>query len=79
MAFSMRNVEKFLNDHPELFSETQKGEILTKAKESSFNGLFVGVQGEELFGEFAQIFFQEITANKEHIEMGLKDLRKSHA
>lgn len=43
MAFSMRNVEKFLNDHPELFPEEQKNAVLTKAKTSSLNGLFTGV------------------------------------
>lgn len=75
MAFSVRNVEKFVGDHPEL--GLSKDAILERAKTMVETGtnVLVGMVAYKLFEPAtAKLFFHEITSDAEHIRMGEEDL-----
>ena len=76
MAISIRNVEKFLKDHPEFFDN--EDEILEAAKKAANkNGVMSGAAVNGFMGRFTDMFFFEVTRNQEHINMGLEDLNRS--
>ena len=73
MAVSIRNVEKFLDDHPEYGS--QKDKILSGLRNKLGDQKTMGAAvAEETLGTLATEFFQEVTTNVDHIRIGLSDL-----
>ncbi len=79
MAVSIRNVEKYFNDHPEIIY-TELGilrllEILKKAIRESRSGIISAGSIKDILGlELSPKFFEEVTRNVEHIRMGIEDL-----
>lgn len=74
---SIRNVEKFVKDHPELFSDN-KDEVLAKAKAAADkDGIMSGSAVKGFMCEFTEMFFFEATHGQEHIIMGLEDISRS--
>ncbi len=74
MAVSIRNVEKFVKDHPELCGG-QEEVILAEAKKVSHDGVIVGGAVENFMGDLTQRFFQEVTTDLDHVQIGLTDLQ----
>ena len=78
MAVSIRNVEKFVKDHPELFVDTKDG-VLAKAKEAANNGMIGDGSVRSFLGELTSKFFQEVMGNKEHAQISTEDsVRTAH-
>lgn len=79
MAVSIRNIGKFLNDHPELtyiVGISKELEILKKAIKESRAGIISGGTIEDLLGpELSPKFFEEVTGNAEHIRIGIEDMQ----
>jgi len=75
MAVSIRNVEKFVDDHPKLVG-SRKEKILAEAKKVSHEGIITGGAVESLMGDLTEQFFQDVTTNVDHIQIGLADLGK---
>ena len=74
---SIRNVEKFLNDHLEIDEKTRK-QISKKAKANADeNGIISGSAIEIIFGELKSQFLNEIMTSEEHMEMGFADIKKA--
>jgi len=73
MAVSIRNVEKFVNDHPQLVGD-RKEKILAEAEKVSRKGVIVGGAVEDFMGNLTEQFFQEVTTNVDHVQIGLTDL-----
>ena len=78
MAFSIRNLKKFLEDNP-AFSGKEE-EIMIKAKElaGEDNSILSGSAAETILDpEWVKLFFQTITTDLEHLTMGIEDLKAS--
>jgi len=73
MAVSIRNVEKFVDDHPQLV-EGRKEKILAEAKKVSHESIIAGGAVEDFMGNLTEQFFQEVTTNIDHVQIGLTDL-----
>lgn len=71
--FSIRNVEKFLDEHPEL--GFNKDEVMKKAIDMSHNNVLSGAYGEDLFGAHKDFFFTELLLDPEHLRMGEEDIK----
>ena len=71
---SVRNIKKFVEDHPEL-GDLGK-EILSKLKDLGEREVLMGEQAKKLIGvpRIAEQFFLEIQCSPEHIQMGLGDI-----
>lgn len=77
MAVSIRNVEKFIADHPELFTD-DKETVLAMAKAVSEEaGIISGGVVLDFMGRRTTLFFEEIMDSPEHVKMGLEDLAKA--
>ena len=61
--FSVRNVEKFLDDHPEL--GFNKSEVMEKVNDMAHNKVLSGACGEDLFGAHKDFFFDELLSDPE--------------
>ena len=74
MAFSVRNVRKFLEDQPELLH--RKAEILAHAEKLAGGHLTMsGVAADMLFGRrWGKRFHRIIMSDHEHIVIGLTDM-----
>ena len=70
---SIRNVEKFVADHPELFANN-KDEVLAKAKASASNGMISGEFVQGFMGVLTSRFFDEVTSSGKHLQMGIEDM-----
>ena len=70
--FSVRNVEKFLDDHPEL--DLDRKEILKNAGSASHKNVLSGASAAELFGVYEELFFAELLSDAKHRQMGLEDM-----
>lgn len=68
---SLRNFEKFFNDHPET---PDKDKILKEAKKQATFKLIMGGQAERILGDLAKQFFLEVENDPEHIRMGMEDM-----
>ena len=76
-TISMRNVEKFLKDHPEISCDIQ-GMILAKAKElADRHGIIWMGHLSDLMREYSRTFLDEILDNQEHVKIGFEDLNRS--
>ena len=75
MAVSIRNVEKFVDDHPKLIGDRKK-QILAGAKKVSRKGVIAGGAVEDFMGNLTERFFREVTTNADHVQIGLTDLRR---
>ena len=75
MAVSIRNVEKFVDDHLKLVGD-RKEKILAEAKKVSSEGVIAGGAVEDFMGNLTEQFFQEVTTNVDHVQIGLADLGK---
>ena len=73
MAVSIRNVEKFVDDHPKLVGD-RKEKILAEAKKVSRESVIAGGAVEDFMGNLTEQFFQEVTTNVDHVQIGLTDL-----
>lgn len=75
---SIRNIEKFFSDHPELWEK--KFQILGRADNArSRKGVIPGGLLKEIFGgdeKLLDLFCAEIASKIEHIRIGLEDIRK---
>ena len=69
---SVRNIKKFLDDHPEI---SNADEILVQAEELAKNGILSGGAIKILFPKHINEFVQAIEHDPEHIEMGVKDIQ----
>lgn len=77
MSVSVRNVEKYFDDHPEFAGIKDKFMEGIKKENEASGGIISGGTIEKLFGvPLAAEFFQEVTTDPEHIKMGLEDLRQ---
>jgi hypothetical protein len=77
MAVSIRNVEKYFKDHPELASIKDRCMESIEADGAMFKGIISGGTIEQILGpRLAAEFFQEVTSDTEHVIMGLEDLKK---
>jgi len=76
--YAKANIEKFLNDHPEI-DRAEKDAILSRTEQYSDNGVFSGGVVLEIFGNNSNLadLFEGEAATGQHIEMGLKALRQS--
>ena len=70
---SIKDIEKFLNDHPELFGDN-KDKILIKAKTLALNGMISGEVAHSLMGGLTDRFLSETIYNEDHFQMGNEDL-----
>ncbi len=75
MAVSIRNVEKFVDDHPKLVGD-RKEEILAGARKVSHEDVIAGGAVKSFMGDLTEQFFQEVTTNVDHVQIGLADLGK---
>ncbi|MFC1617680.1 hypothetical protein ACFL2B_00190 [Patescibacteria group bacterium] len=74
---SIRNVEKFFNDHPE--HDDAKNAVMKKAREvADKNGVILTRDAQECLGQFATQLFTEMRSDIKHIMMGIEDLKKSY-
>lgn len=70
---SIRNLEKFFDDHPEF--SARKDAVLAAAKESTENGtVMVGQVAEKILGDLSAVFFLEIEKSPAHQKIGLEDI-----
>ena len=75
MSVSIRNVEKYLNDHQELAG--CKDSVLNRAQEyASPNGIISGGAVKFILGEIADDFLQAVTTDNDHIALWLEDIKK---
>jgi len=74
---SIRNIELYLNDHPEIPAES-RDEILKKAKSfADPNGVISGSGTlKTILGNLSETFLKEIIAIEMHIKMAMEDIRK---
>jgi hypothetical protein len=70
---SIRNVEKYLQDHGEI-PQAEKDNLLAVFKVAAENGLVTGGMTGKILGPRAKAFFQEIESDPEHIQIGLEDI-----
>ena len=70
--FSIKNVEKFLEDHPEL--NLDREEILKNAGSLAYKNVLSGASAAELFGVYEELFFAELLSDTKHRQMGLEDM-----
>lgn len=71
--FSIRNLEKFLDAHPELGLDTEQ--IKIQAQGLAHNNILSGQYGQVLLGnDIASIFFHEITTIPAHLAMFQEDI-----
>lgn len=74
MAVSIRNIEKFFSDHPELFK--RKTELLREIEKYREGKLVTAGAVKKVFGaELAYKFFKDFNDIPEHMEIALKDLK----
>lgn len=71
---SIRNVKKFLDDHPEF--ENKRQEIMEKARGLSDKGLIGGGAIEPIMGGLTKQFLQELMSSA-HRQIGHEDIRKA--
>ena len=70
------NVGKFVDDHEELRHDFHRNEILEKiALLSDERGVLTGANIREILGEHAELFFEEVLKDPEHIQLGLMVLK----
>jgi hypothetical protein len=68
MPVALKNVELFIDQHPEL--RCQRELILARARKKLLpNSLLPGREVEQLLGELAQTFFEEFAHSKDHIQI----------
>lgn len=72
---SIRNVEKFLNDHPEI-DDVKRQEILEKSQKLNDTGLIAGGAIKHIMGDLASQFLRELTSST-HRQMGHTDIKKA--
>jgi hypothetical protein len=76
MAFSLRNLQKFIQDTPVLANK--EAEIMARAKElaGEDNNVLSGSAAQDLIGlDWATAFFNIIITDPEHLKMAMEDLR----
>ena len=72
---SIKNVEKFVKDHPIFFSDGD--EIVAAAKAAADeDGIISGAAVKGFMGRFTAMFFFEIMQNKEHLQIGMEELAR---
>ena len=76
--FSIRNVEKFVDDHPQLFND--KEAVMQRAREIAGDGkIIMGGGAEMIFGKkVASMFFGALQSDMQHMAIGLKDMAEDH-
>ena len=74
MAVSVRNVHKFITDHPKTFANPQP--ILEAAQRigKGPRGRITGPNAELLLGPYSKCFFEEIEKSQEHLRILEQDL-----
>ncbi len=77
MAFAVANIDKFINDHPEIKELTDRRlEIIKNAHEKADErGVIASGAIKDLLGDHAKAFFEEAMNSPEHIELGLQAFR----
>ena len=78
MAFSIRNIEKFIDERPDLLP--QKKKLMKKARAISEDGtVIVAAAAEMIFGkELAKEFFRTLETDPIHMKIGAEDLAASN-
>lgn len=74
MAVSVRNLKKYVKDHPEL---GDKGaEILARLEGFEERSVLNGSHAKRIINDpqTASLFFEEILTRPEHVQMGLADI-----
>jgi hypothetical protein len=74
MAFSIRNIEKFIDDHPELVAN--KKALMKKARKlvEKDGVTMVAISAKMVLGRaWSEIFFKTIESDFDHIKIGLED------
>ncbi len=82
MEVSIRNIEKYFDDHPEIIyielGISRLLEILKKAIRESRSGIISAGSIKDILGpELSLKFFEEVTRNVEHVRIGIEDLHKT--
>jgi len=74
MAISVRNVKKFLEDHPQDFANPRA--ILKEAREigGGSRGRIPAATAEQLLGSKQTLFFEEFGRDPEHAKIAREDL-----
>jgi len=77
MAFAVANIDKFINDHPEIKELTDRRlEIIKNAHEKADErGVIASGAIKDLLGDHAKAFFEEAMNDLDHIELGLQAFR----
>ncbi len=75
MAVSIKNVEKFLDDHPDI-TEARRKEIMAGAQKANENGIIAGGAVEGFMDNLTVRFFREVENNFDHLRIALEDLSK---
>jgi len=79
MNVCLKNIEKFVRDHPELFAEDQETTIIEKAIASrDKNGMISFEKVKEILGDNAQLFFNEIQNSWDHIQIWSRETIYRH-
>jgi hypothetical protein len=75
MSVSIRNVEKFFNDHPE-FEYLREDTISVFRKEANAHNIMSGFYVTRVFGALAHQFLNDLKADEEHQKLWEEDFAK---
>jgi len=74
MAFSVRNVERFVKQHPDLFPDGDAViRVAIDAAHGDERGILPAGEARMILGAAAEIFIEEITLSGEHIRIARED------
>ena len=79
-VYSIRNVKKFCDDHPEI-DEKVRDDIQARAKKLAHNGILIfGEQVAQIVPpEHIGLFVSEVGTDTDHMMIGLEDIAKGFA
>lgn len=67
--YSIENIRKFIDDHPEFFTDSRvKNEVMRRASEEAVNGAINPVSMQDIFSDFDAIliFDHEVCSDHDH-------------